>query len=65
VIRQTFETPVSDIPVLALTANANPVDQASCLDAGMNDVVVKPLDERELIGKISKAMAQRVQRGSA
>jgi hypothetical protein len=27
--------------------------------------VVKPLDERELIGKISKAMAQRVQRGSA
>jgi signal transduction histidine kinase/ActR/RegA family two-component response regulator len=65
VIRQTFEPPVSDIPVLALTASANPVDQASCLDAGMNDVVVKPLDERELIGKISKAMAQRVQRGSA
>ena len=65
VIRQTCEPPVSDIPVLALTASANPVDQASCLDAGMNDVVVKPLDERELIGKISKAMAQRVQRGSA
>ena len=59
-IRQNFAPPVSDIPVLALTASANPVDQARCLDAGMNDVVLKPLDERELVGKISKAIAQRL-----
>lgn len=59
-IRQNFSPPISDIPVLALTASANPVDQAGCLDAGMNDVVLKPLDERELVGKISKAIAQRL-----
>ena len=63
VIRQNFAPPLSEIPVLALTASANPVDQASCLDAGMNDVLLKPLDERELIGKISKALAGHAQRG--
>ena len=64
-IRQGFASPVSDIPVLALTASANPVDQARCFDAGMNDVLLKPLDERELIGKISKALAAHAQRGQA
>ena len=59
-IRQIFTPPVSDIPVLALTASANPVEQARFLDAGMNDVVLKPLDERELVGKISKVIAQRL-----
>ena len=64
-IRQNFAPPVSDIPVLALTASANPVDQARCLDAGMNEVVLKPLDERELVGKISKVIAQRLQERSS
>jgi CheY-like chemotaxis protein len=64
-IRQTFEPPVSDIPVLALTASANPVDQASCLDAGMNDVLLKPLDERELLLKISRSLAAHTQRVGA
>lgn len=64
-IRHSFAPPVSDIPVLALTASANPVDQASCLDAGMNDVLLKPLDERELLSKISKALALCAQRGRA
>jgi hypothetical protein len=31
----------------------------------MNDVLLKPLDERELIGKISKALAAHAQRGQA
>lgn len=64
-IRQSFTAPVSDIPVLALTASANPVDQARCFDAGMNDVLLKPLDERELIGKISNALAAHAQREQA
>ncbi len=65
VIRHSFASPLSDIPVLALTASANPVDQAKCLEAGMNDVLLKPLDERELMGKISKALALHAQRGRA
>jgi CheY-like chemotaxis protein len=64
-IRQNFPSPQSDIPVIALTASANPVDQARCLSAGMNDVLLKPLDERELLAKISKALLTQTERGRA
>ena len=62
-IRHNFPPPVSEVPVLALTASANPIDQANCFDAGMNDVLLKPLDERELLVKISNVLAARAQRG--
>ncbi len=64
-LRQTFAPPVSHIPVLALTASANPVDQDRCLASGMNDVLHKPLDEQQLITKISGALAAHVARGHA
>jgi CheY-like chemotaxis protein len=32
------------MPVLALTANTNPVDRERCLAAGMNEVLHKPMD---------------------
>jgi CheY-like chemotaxis protein len=62
-IRQNFASPVAEVPVIALTASANPVDRARCLSAGMNDVLLKPLEERELIAKISKALASRAAGG--
>ncbi len=64
-LRQTFEVPVCDMPVLALTASANPVDKDRCLAAGMNDVLHKPLDEQQLISKISNALALHAARGKA
>jgi CheY-like chemotaxis protein/anti-sigma regulatory factor (Ser/Thr protein kinase) len=57
ILRTNFSAPVCHIPVLALTASANPVDQDRCLASGMNDVIHKPLDEQELIVKISNALA--------
>lgn len=57
ILRQEFPEPVRSMPVLALTASSNPVDQDRCLASGMNDVVHKPLDEQQLILKISNALA--------
>ena len=62
-LRQTLPAPACHIPVLALTASANPVDQDRCLASGMNDVLHKPLDEQQLISKISSALAAHAAKG--
>jgi CheY-like chemotaxis protein len=62
-LRQTFPSPISNMPVLALTASANPVDKDRCLASGMNDVLHKPLDEQQLISKISNALALQAAKG--
>ena len=62
-IRSSFPAPVSRMPILALTASANPVDHDRCLASGMDDVLHKPLDEQQLIAKISTVLAAHAQRG--
>jgi general secretion pathway protein D len=42
------------LPVLGMTARALPRDRAQCLDAGMNEVVVKPFVPNELFGVIAR-----------
>lgn len=42
------------LPIIALTAHAFPSDRKKFLEAGMDDVVVKPLNEETLIEVISK-----------
>lgn len=61
-IRQSFPEPVCSMPIIALTASTNPVDQDRCLASGMNDVIHKPLDEQQLIAKISVVLAAHAQR---
>jgi signal transduction histidine kinase/CheY-like chemotaxis protein len=43
-IRQRLTTQAAHMPIIALTANTNPVDRQRCLDAGMCDVLSKPMD---------------------
>jgi signal transduction histidine kinase/ActR/RegA family two-component response regulator len=52
-LRENFPKPVCDVPVLGLTASTNPVDRDRCLDAGMNEVLNKPLDEVQLVAQLA------------
>jgi CheY-like chemotaxis protein len=54
ILRKNFPQPVCDVPVLGLTASTNPVDRDLCLDAGMDEVLNKPLDEVQLLAQLSR-----------
>ncbi|HME25654.1 MAG TPA: PAS-domain containing protein [Acetobacteraceae bacterium] len=45
--------PAGAVPVVALTANERPEDQAACASAGMNGLLNKPVAPRELLDTIA------------
>jgi PAS domain S-box-containing protein len=50
--RYIRNTMLSDIPIIALTADVTTVDIAKCRAAGMDDYIAKPVDEKILYSKI-------------
>jgi len=48
-----------DTPILAMTANAFVEDRAGCLDAGMNDFLIKPFNPDMLFSTLIKYLDQR------
>ena len=43
-------------PIVAMTANVGAEDVQACRDAGMNDVVAKPVDKRSLLAAVLQAV---------
>ncbi|OUS28838.1 hypothetical protein A9Q99_10645 [Gammaproteobacteria bacterium 45_16_T64] len=46
--------PMTQVPIIAVTANANPGDHLLCLEAGMNDYLKKPITHALLAEKMSR-----------
>jgi signal transduction histidine kinase/CheY-like chemotaxis protein len=57
-IRHQFPAITGRMPILALTANTNPVERQRCLDAGMGDVLDKPMDMQTLVRCVSRHVLQ-------
>lgn len=49
----------SQLPIIALTANAYAEDRQRCLDAGMDDHLAKPVQKNNLFGAIVNALASK------
>ena len=57
--------PWCHIPVVALTANTNPLDEQQALQAGMDMVLHKPINPKALVRTVSQALAASPHRGPA
>lgn len=53
----------SRVPVIMLTAMANPTDRVVGLELGADDYLVKPFDQRELLARV-KAVLRRAEPGN-
>lgn len=51
-VRKFFGYGKGKLPVLVMTGDENPVNQAALIKAGANDLVEKPVDEKLLITKV-------------
>ncbi len=61
--RRIRQIPGNDItPILAMTANAFAEDKAHCLEAGMNDFLVKPIDPDVLFSILLRWLEQNEKR---
>lgn len=58
-----FSSELRTIPIVALTASAHPGDMARCLEAGMDEYLVKPVAKKELEDVLDRWIPRRRRRG--
>jgi signal transduction histidine kinase/ActR/RegA family two-component response regulator len=54
VIRSSGKVLDSEIPIIAMTANASKEDRQQCLDAGMDDYVPKPVERKVMLNMLQR-----------
>ena len=57
--------PYAEIPIVAMTANAMKGDRERCLQAGMNDYITKPIDQKQLYKAIDYWVTAKLAAGSS
>lgn len=58
-IRKNMKYPVSETPIIAMTAHALENVAESCFKAGMNDYISKPIDMAYLTNKMNKLLEKK------
>ena len=58
-IRKNMKYPVSETPIIAMTAHALESVAESCFKAGMNDYISKPIDMSYLTNKMNKLLEKK------
>jgi signal transduction histidine kinase/CheY-like chemotaxis protein/HPt (histidine-containing phosphotransfer) domain-containing protein len=64
-IRGKFPSPIREIPIIALTADASEKEKMRAREAGMNDYVVKPYTPEELYNTMSRYIGKAMTEASA
>ncbi|HET7818523.1 MAG TPA: response regulator, partial [Bacteroidia bacterium] len=55
-IREKLGKPASQVPIIAVTAHADPREAEKCILSGMNDYILKPFNPKELNKKLVKLL---------
>ena len=58
-LRQNFDQPMRDTPILGLTANVNPLDLERFADAGVSAVVLKPFDAAKVCALVEEMLREK------
>jgi signal transduction histidine kinase len=64
-IRQEFPAPVCHVPIIGLTASTHSQDLQACRDAGMNAVILKPIDKTVLTKVVQAHLSSRLIQAAA
>lgn len=55
-IRKELPAPLSEVPIIAMTASVTREEVEDCFEAGMDEFVAKPFNQAELISKMSRLL---------
>ena len=61
---RAMDGPIADIPIIALTAAVTDYEVETCLESGMNDMVTKPVDPRDLKAALARNVGPAASDGS-